>query len=135
MIKTMFQVLIVVFAKTVGKTDYKSHVFVYFFAFIIYLLINLKVKAFNYGVLWVWQVTSIFCVIWLEFLIILDTMTTEHFVYVILLFVGWFLFAMAAFVVIKKLFTNPLMMQSNPHLNRLYEFNFRFWTTRAQFIE
>jgi hypothetical protein len=106
MIKTMFQVFIIMLAKTLGKSDYKAHVFVYFFTFVFYLLVSLKVKAFNYGVLWVWHMASIFAVIWLEFLIVLDTMTTEHLVYVILLFAGWFVFAIVAFGVAKKLFAN-----------------------------
>jgi hypothetical protein len=135
MIKSVFQVFIVVLSKTVGKTNYRAHVFLYFFSFVIYLLLNKRIKAFNYGVLWAWHVTSIFCVIWLEFLIILNMMTSENFAYVILLFTGWFLVLVTAFVVIKKSFPSYIIGQTNPHLDKLYMFNFRFWVHRSEFVE
>jgi hypothetical protein len=130
MVKTIFQVTIIVLAKTVGKSDYTIHTVCFLMLFVAYILSNARFKAFNYKVLWGWHVTSLICILWLEILNLCDRLTTEHMAYVILLFVGWAVIVIIAQIIITKKFVSHLYFDDNPDLQKLYAFNFRFWVVR-----
>jgi hypothetical protein len=96
MLKTIFQVSIIVLSKTAGKSDFNAHAVTYLLAVIIYLLLNLRMRAFNYDVLWTWHVATLVGVFWLAFLNFCDSMTDSNVVFVILLFSGWAIIAITA---------------------------------------
>jgi hypothetical protein len=64
-----------VLAKTIGKSDDIAHLGIFLSIFILYVALNLKTKAFNYDVLWVWHVATLVGVVWLEILNLADKLT------------------------------------------------------------
>jgi hypothetical protein len=129
--KTVFQVLIIVISKTVGETDYTAHIICYTMAFLLFTTLNFRIIAFNYDYLWIWHMCTLLCILWLEVMIVLDTHTTEHLAYVILLFAGWAMIALITLVVGKKRYPILLHFAKHPHLDKLYAFNFRMWIQRS----
>jgi hypothetical protein len=113
MIKTIFQVTIIVLSKTVGKTDFMTHIICYFLVFLSFFLVNLRVRAFNYPVLWGWYIASLSCILWLEILNLCDRTSSNHLAYVIMLFVGWLIILIVASIVISKKFTKLVYFQDN----------------------
>jgi hypothetical protein len=131
MVKTIFQVTIIVLAKTVGKSDYLIHTVCFLLLFIAFLLSNAKFRAFNYKVLSGWHIASLIGILWLEILNLCDRLTSEHLIYVILLFSGWAVIAIVAQIIITKKFESNLYFDDNPDLDKLYAFNFQFWAART----
>jgi hypothetical protein len=109
MLKSVVQILVIALAKTVGKHDDQTHLFLYTFLFIAYLLHGLKFKPFNYARLSMWHSVSLAGVLWLAFLNLLDHMTEEHIAYVVLLFVGWAVLIGVGWVVQQLRFPSMLV--------------------------
>jgi hypothetical protein len=116
MLKTMLQVTVIILAKTVGKSEFIVHTVLYFLLFIAFLLSNVWIKAFNYRKLCGWHVVSLVCLLWLEILNVCDKLTSEHFAYVILLFVGWAFIIVIGKVAISRKNKTNLYFQNNPNL-------------------
>ena len=92
---------------------------------VVYIMINFKVRAFNYGRMCFWQMLSLFGVLWVGLISTLDLLTAEHLAYVILLFVGWF--SLVAFGVLtqNKCFPSRLRFDRHANLQGLYNWGFR----------
>ena len=86
----------------------------------LYIAINCKVRAFNYGRMWLWHVLSLVAVLWLGFVTTLDIYTSQTFLYIIIMICGWAALMICGFLVQQKCFPSLLRFQRHPNLVGLY---------------
>ena len=90
-----------------------------------YILINFKLKAFNYRRIWFWHMLSLFGVFWVGLIATLDLVTSEHFAYVILMFVGWISLIIFGVFIQKKWFPSRLKLEKHVNLQGLFQWAYR----------
>jgi hypothetical protein len=78
-----------------------THSAMYLVVLTAYIIFSYKFTTFNYKQVWLWNLISLCGVSWLAFLALMDRITSEHTAYVVLMFVGWVLLAVAG-VLIQK---------------------------------
>jgi hypothetical protein len=89
MIKSVAQIAFIVFKKTVYRTNEGAHAILFMFSFVMYLIFNIKHKAFGYERVWMWHVLSLFGVLWLALLATINYFLGGYnIVYTVLLFLG-----------------------------------------------
>ena len=89
MVKTVVQIVFIIFTKTLIRVNEILHGFIFIAIMWLYIYFNFKIKAFNYDRAWLWHILSLYAVLWLAILWMLDKHTDENLTYVILMFTGW----------------------------------------------
>jgi hypothetical protein len=89
MVKSIVQVMIVALAKTVYRIDYFVHGFLFLTVLTLYTIFNYRVRTFNYGRVWMWNIVSLLSSIWVGTLAMADQLTATSTVFVVLLFIGF----------------------------------------------
>jgi hypothetical protein len=126
MIKSVIQVFLIVLEKTVGKSDDIAHCIVYLLLILAYVLISVRNPPFNYKVLNFWHAVTLIAVVILALLNLLEMVTSERLLYVILLFSSWGVLAVCGYFVQRKFFTAFLQFDKNKNLDKLFNFGFRW---------
>ena len=125
MIKSAFQMTLVVLVKTVAKSDSKIHGILYLILMLGYITLNWKIRAFNYPRVWIWHFLSLFAVIWIAMLALLDLSTEEHTAYVALLFTGLVGFIFVGIFLQYRYYPSFLYTKKHEDLPGLLRFAFR----------
>lgn len=116
---------LVVLVKTVAKSDSKIHGILYLILMLGYITLNWKIRAFNYPRVWIWHFLSLFAVIWIAMLALLDLSTEEHTAYVALLFTGLVGFIFVGIFLQYRYYPSFLYTKKHEDLPGLLRFAFR----------
>ena len=116
---------LVVLVKTVAKSDREIHGFLYLILMLGYIALNWRIKAFNYPRIWMWHFLSLFAVIWISLLALMDLLYEEHTAFVIWLFVGWVVLITVGIVCQYRYFPSFLYTRKHHDLPGLLKFAFQ----------
>lgn len=125
MTKSCVQVVLIAFAKTLGRVQKLTHGIVFIIVMVVFTLSNMKVPSFNYPRVRMWHVISLVSVCWLSVLTVCDLYTDEHLAYVVLLIIGFGVLALLGLYLMMKKYPAMLYRQKNEAYADILSFAFR----------
>lgn len=109
MIKSVYQILLILLNKTLKRYDDYVHAIVYCILIFIYIVVLHVVKAFNYGLLNMWQRIGNIAVLWLALMCMgLKLVPEKVYIWIIVLLLGWILLLIIGFLLQKKKYPSLL---------------------------
>ncbi|CAG9319101.1 unnamed protein product [Blepharisma stoltei] len=132
MVKTIFQITLIVMNKTIKRSQDIAHGCIFLVALIIYTIFTFKFKPYNYGRFSWWQGLILIGVAWLAFISTISILIKHDFAaLLVVLILGWFSIGMVGLYIQKKKYPSFLYRKSAKDTSTLFKFAFNFRKTTA----
>ncbi|CAG9329488.1 unnamed protein product [Blepharisma stoltei] len=134
MVKTVFQVSLIVLNKTVKRAQDITHGALFTLIVIIFGIFGFKNQSFNYPRFTWWHFLTLIAVSWSSFIttINIGLGKTTNPLWVCLLAIGWVIIAMVGLYVQKKKYPSMLFRKKGKDTSTLFKFAFTFSKTRSK---
>ncbi|CAG9329487.1 unnamed protein product [Blepharisma stoltei] len=136
MVKTVFQVSLIILNKTVKRAQDITHGALFTLIVIIFGIFGFKNQSYNYPRFTWWHFLTMVAVSWSSFITTINIglgKTTSP-LWVILLAIGWVIIAMVGLYVQKKKYPSMLYRKNIKDTSTLFKFAFTFSQTRTKII-
>jgi len=136
MVKTAFQVFLILLNKTVKRAQDITHGVLFTLIVICFGIFGFKYQSFNYSRFTWWHFLTLIAVSWSSIITTINIVfhKSTNPLWISLLVIGWLIIAIVGLYVQKKKYPSMLYRKSAKDTSTLFKFAFTFSKTRSKII-
>ena len=134
MLKSVFQVVLIILNKTLKRFDKETHAIVFILLISCYLAAICVKNSYNYSRTRLWHKIGTFGIIWLAMILILNEYAySNQVLWICLLFAGWIISIVAGFLFQTKKYPNLLYRQPQKDIEKIFRWMFNLERSDSAF--